>query len=202
MRLIRAVPMLLLLLLCACRTDQTSAQTPVHFRTGLTESGGCTYQMQLRADYGDYIRDFTLDCTFDGSSASLTVMEPETARGITASVAADGAKVSYDSTVLAVESFETRKISPMAAPYLLGQAWSQGYISSTGMDGDQETVIYTLGYGNETLEITTAFSQGIPVRAEISDGSHNLLTCEISDLTLQKKEVNDHEDVKTNLGGD
>ena len=73
MRLIRAVPMLLLLLLCACGTDQTSAQTPVHFRTALTENGGCTYDMQLRADYGDYIRDFTLSCTYDGSGASLTV---------------------------------------------------------------------------------------------------------------------------------
>ncbi len=202
MRLIRAVPMLLLLLLCACGADQTSAQTPVHFRTALTENGGCTYDMQLRADYGDYIRDFTLSCTYDGSGASLTVTQPETAKGITASVSSDGAKVSYDSTVLAVEDFESRKISPMAAPYLLGQAWSQGYISSVGMDGEQEAVTYTLGYGNETLEITTMFSQGIPVHAEISDGSHNLVTCEISDLTLQKKEVNDHEDVKTNLGGD
>lgn len=201
MRLIRAVPMLLLLLLCACGTDQTSAQTPVRFRTALTENGGCTYEMQLRADYGDHIRDFTLDCTYDGTGASFTVLQPETAAGITASVSPDGAKVSYDSTVLAVESFESRKISPMAAPYLLGKAWAGGYISATGMDGDQETVSYTLGYGNETLEITTAFSQGVPVRAEISDGSNNLITCEISNLTLQKKEVNDHENFKTNLGG-
>lgn len=202
MRLIRAVPMLLLLLLCACGTNQTSAQTPVRFRTGLTESGGCTYDLQLRADYGEYIRDFTLECQYDGSGAEFTVTAPENAQGITATVSGDGAKVSYDSTVLAVENFETRKISPMAAPYLLGQAWEQGYIASTGMDGDRENVTYTLGYGNETLEITTAFSQGIPVWAEISDGSHNLITCEISNLNLQKKEVNDHEDVKTNLGGD
>lgn len=202
MRLIRAVPMLLLLLLCACGADQTSAQTPVRFRTALTENGGCAFDMQLRADYGDYIRDFTLNCTYDGNGASLMVTQPETAKGITASVSSDGAKVSYDSTVLAVEDFESRKISPMAAPYLLGQAWSQGYISATGMDGEQEDVTYTLGYGSETLEVTTLFSQGIPVRAEISDGSRNLITCEISNLTLQKKEVNDHEDVKTNLDGD
>lgn len=202
MRLIRAVPMLMLLLLCACGADGTTAQTAVRFRTELIDCGGYTCQLTLRADYGDYIRDFTLDCAYDEAGATLTVVEPETAKGITASVAPDKASVSYDSTVLAVESFESRKISPMASPYLLGQAWSKGYISATGMDGDRERVTYTLGYGGDTLEITTAFSQGIPVWAEISDGSHNLVTCEISNFMLQKKEVNDHEDAKTNLGGD
>ena len=180
---------------------KTSAQTPVRFRTGLTESGGCTYDLQLRADYGEYIRDFTLECQYDGSGAEFTVTAPENAQGITATIFGDGAKVSYDSRFWQWRTLKSRKISPMAAPYLLGQAWEQGYIASTGMDGDRENVTYTLGYGNEPGDYN-GVSQGIPVWAEISDGSHNLITCEISNLTLQKKEVNDHEDVKTNLGGD
>lgn len=63
---------------------------------------------------------------YDGSGAEFTVTAPENAQGITATVSGDGAKVSYDSTVLAVENFETRKISPMAAPYLLGSGVGAG----------------------------------------------------------------------------
>ena len=124
--------MMMLLLLCACGAAKTSAQTPVRFRTELLEAGRLSCQLLLRADYGEYVRDFTLDCWYTPDEASLQVVEPEIAKGITASVSGEGAKVSYDSTVLAVENFESRRISPMAAPYLLGKAWTEGYIASMG----------------------------------------------------------------------
>ena len=133
----------MLLLLCACGAAKTSAQTPVRFRTELLEAGQLSCQLVLRADYGEYVRDFTLDCRYTPDEASLQVVEPEIAKGITASVSGEGAKVSYDSTVLAVENFESRRISPMAAPYLLGKAWTEGYIASMGESDGLETTEYT-----------------------------------------------------------
>lgn len=201
MRLRRAVPMMMLLLLCACGAAKTSAQTPVRFRTELLEAGQLSCQLVLRADYGEYVRDFTLDCLYTPDEASLQVVEPEIAKGITASVSGEGAKVSYDSTVLAVENFESRRISPMAAPYLLGKAWTEGYIASMGESDGLETTEYTLGYGGDTLKITTDFQDGRPVHGEISDGQTVLISCEIKDLRLEKKEAEQNEDVKTYVGG-
>lgn len=185
MRLKFAVPMLLLLLLCACGAGETSAQTPVSFRTGLKEAEGCSFISAVTADYGDYIRQFTLECDCALDSSTLTVREPDNAAGIIATVSGETATVSFGDTILAVEEFATRKISPMAAPYLLERAWCEGYISSTGRDGMSETVEYLLGYGSDELIITTVFEDGIPLRAEISDGKNSLVTCEISDFSMK-----------------
>lgn len=202
MRRMLAVPMLMLLLLSACGADPSTAQTPVGFRTSLNEAQGCRYELSLRGDYGDYAREFCLDCTYTPERANFTVLEPEEAAGIAAEVSGDGAKVSYDTTILAVEEFESRRLSPMAAPWLLGQAWQKGYIASVAAESGQETVAYTLGYGGSTLSVTTTLDQGLPVRGEISDGENILISCEIQNFSLDKKEADQNEDVETNLGGD
>ena len=64
-----------------------------------------------------------------------------------------------------------------------------------------ETTEYTLGYGSDTLKITTDFQDGRPVHGEISDGQTVLISCEIKDLRLEKKEAEQNEDVKTYVGG-
>ena len=193
--------MMLLLLLCACGAAKESAQTPILFRTGLMESGGCGFTLELRADYGDYVRDFTLECRSTvGGDTELTVMEPEIARGITASVGGEDARVSYDDTILALEDVSSRPISPLAAPYLLAQAWTQGYIDSVGALDTGEEVCYLLGYGGRQLEVRTLFADGTPVRGEITDGENTLVSCEIRDFT---KEGGNHEETaETDLGGD
>ena len=185
MRLKIAVPMLLLLLLCACGAEETSAQTPVRFRTSLTEAGGCDFVAAVTADYGDYIRQFTLNCSSEMGKTEFTVTEPDSAAGITATVSGEEASVSFGDTILAVEEFTSRKISPMAAPYILERAWSEGYISSTGMDGDFEMVEYLLGYGSDQLTVTAWFSGQVPVKGTISDGKNDLITCEITDFSLK-----------------
>ena len=192
--------MMLLLLLCACGAAEESAQTPVALRTALHEAGGCGFRLELTADYGDHVRSYTLDCQGSGDSASLTVVEPEIAEGITAAVSGEDAHVAYDTTILAVEDFESRPISPMAAPYLLTRAWNEAYISTVGRDGDLEQVCYLLGYGGRQLEIITCFAGQIPQTAEISDGSNVLISCEISNFTLQKKAEEDGT-TETDVGG-
>ena len=205
MRLRTAVPMMLLLLLSACGAVKESAQTPVRFRTELIGAGAVSQTLDLRADYGDYVRQFTLACDSTvGGETRLTVRSPEIAQGITATVSGEDAQVSYGDTILSVEDFPSRRISPMAAPYLLTMAWSEGYIDHSGMDGEMELVTYALGYGASQLTIETWFSGGIPVRAEISDGEQTLIFCEISELTLKKKaeQHGNTETAETDLGGD
>ena len=193
--------LLLLLLLCACGAAKESAQTPILFRTGLMEAGGCGFTLTLRADYGDYVRDFTLDCKSTlGGNTTLTVLEPEIAEGVTASVTGEDAHVSYDDTILAVEDFSSRPVSPMAAPYLLTAAWSQGYIDAVGMDGENEEVRYLLGYGGKELEVITWFDGALPVRAEITDGRNTLISCEI--LNFTKEGGVNEQAAETDLGGD
>jgi hypothetical protein len=112
------------------------------------------------------------------------VLAPEAAQGITATVQGEEATVAFQDTVLGVEDFSSRRISPLAAPYLLVRAWTQGYLAATGQDGQWQQVTYRLGYGQQQLEIETYFSDGVPQWAEISDGQQALITCNVTQLTL------------------
>lgn len=181
-----AVPMLLLLLLCACGAENTSAQTPVRFRTSLEGAGGCQYLALITGDYGEYVCQFLLQCTSQEQETTLVVQEPAYAAGIRATVSGEDATVHFGETVVAVEEFSEREISPMAAPYLLEQAWLRGYISATGMDGDYEQVTYLLGYGSDQLTVTTNFDGQVPVLAAISTGGKELITCELTEFSLNQ----------------
>lgn len=202
MRLRFAVPMLLLLLLCACGAEMKEAQQPVDLRTSLNAAGECSYTLDLRASFGEYYRDFSLACRGNGEETDFTVLSPEPAKGITATVSGGDAAVIYDDVVLAVENFETRQLSPMAAPYLLNYALSKGYIDSTGMDGELLQVNYTLGYGSRSLTLRVYFAGETPTSAEISDGENTLITCEIKDFEIIKKEEKENDGTETDLGGD
>lgn len=202
MRLRFAVPMLLLLLLCACGAESIGAQQPVDLRTSLASAGACSYKLELRASYGDYYRDFTLACHGNGKETSFSVLLPEAAEGITGTVSGSEAAVSYGDTVLAVEDFSSRHLSPMAAPYLLNYAFESGYIAAVGQDGDYLQVDYTLGYGSRSLTARVLFDGVTPVSAELSDGESVLISCVISDFQIIKKEVNQNDGTETNLGGD
>lgn len=204
MRLRTAVPMLLLLLLCACGAANDTGQTPLSLRAALNDAQGCTFRLELEADLGDQVRNFTLDCTgTPEGDATLTVQAPEAVQGIRANVSGDKGQVSYDDTILAVERISSRDLSPMAAPGLLTAAWGQGYISAAGQDGALTEVHYLLGEGQRELEVTTWFQGEIPVRAEISDGGRRLITCGIKDFILNEKakEHANQETAETDLGG-
>lgn len=198
MRLNLAVPMLLLLLLAGCQSAE--AQTPVDLRTQMNAAGESQFVLSLRADYGDYTRDFTLLCQGSGEKAEFTVLEPEVVKGISASVSGEGAEVKYEDTVLAVEQFSTRRLSPMAAPYLLLYAFEQGYIASCGKDGEDTIVEYTLGYGQRTVTVNALFQGQYPVSAEITDGENTLISCEIQDFRVGKEATNNDES-EENMGG-
>lgn len=87
----------------------------------------------MKADYEEYTREFTLVCQSQvAGETSLTVQSPQNAEGITATVSGDSADVSYGDTVLAVENFETRRISPMGGALFADEGWSEGYISACG----------------------------------------------------------------------
>lgn len=202
MRLRFAVPMLLLLLLCACGAETKEARQPVDLRTSLNAAGGCSYTLELRASFGDYYRDFSLSCRGNGEETVFTILSPEPAEGITATVSGTDATVIYDDVVLAVEKFQTRHLSPMAAPYLLNYALSKGYIASTGMDGELLQVSYTLGYGSRSMHLRVYFDGDMPVSAELSDGETTLITCKIKDFQIITKEDGQYDRTETNLGGD
>lgn len=173
-----------LLMLTGCSKESADREKALSFRTALMEAGGCQFSAQIRADYGDRVYDFGVDCRFlleDG--AVLTVTSPEEIAGITAEVSQDGAQVSFDGVQLDFGQMANGHVAPMALPWLLGSGWANAYLESAVEDGEYLRVTCLMGYGEEEITLLTWLDQNrIPVQCEVIYDGTRCLTAAINEF--------------------
>lgn len=164
-----------------CSPKNDAMQQALDFRTALLEAGGCTFQADLTAHYEDKAYAFSLDCTYDQEGAELTILEPQTLAGISATVSKDGTELEYDGVSLALGDLAGGNLAPMALPWLLGSGWTGGYIAAAGEDGDLSRLTYKLGYDRQELTLDTWLDgESCPVRCEVSYEGQMLLEADLS----------------------
>ena len=189
-------------MLCACaeKTEQNAAQQALDLRQKLL-GGICSFQAELTADYGEYVSEFSVSCVHSAKDGTeMTISAPQTLAGLRAQADKTGAKLVFEDTEAAFGTLTKLKLSPMAAPQLLAQAWESGYISLTGTEDGALHVTYLLGYDEDELTIDTWLKNGMPAYAEIACGGQTVLQAVLTDFTIQEAKT-DHENTQTDLGG-
>lgn len=178
----------LCLVLTGCGRDKPhrQMQDALEFRTEIMAAQTCTFLADVSADYGDRVYTFSLECTYTpGGDGFLTVAAPESIAGISAHVSDDGAKVEFDGAILEFGQTANDRGAPLALPWILGSAWTEGYIESAGRDGDAVLVTCLLGYGEEQLTVETWLaSEGIPLHCDVICDGRRFLAVTIRDFSL------------------
>lgn len=173
----------LLILLSGCAKAEKPTQKALDFRTELMRSEGCSFVADITADYGDKIYEFSVQVQYDMEKTKLTVLSPEEISGIAATVSENGSKLSFDGTELDFGKLANGYVSPISAPWLLGQCWTAEYISGAGADGQYERITYLKGYNDRELTVNTWLNaEGIPIRAEVLHEGQRCLNIEIRDF--------------------
>lgn len=174
--------------LTACGGEETSpVQEALSFRTDLLAAYQCSFTAQVTADYGERAYTFGLDCVYEprNDRAELTVTEPESITGITATMEGTDGTVAFDGTALELGTLASGKTAPMALPQLLGQAWTGGYIDSQTAADSGFLVTYQVGYEQDALTVYTAFDEaGVPLWAEVYDEGICVLQAELSNFAM------------------
>lgn len=169
MRRILTVTFMMAFLLCGCGSGSESMDAAVSFRSQLLNTGGCTFQAEVEAQYESYSSTFLLECQYDAATGCLnfTVLQPEAIADISGSIAEDRRTVSFTDTVLEMELLASDKLSPVALPQILAQSWAESYIASVGNDRDYTVAVFQNGYEDDTLKVETWFENGVPVYADV-----------------------------------
>lgn len=189
MRVKTLISLALAVLLTGCAAqERTVGQQALTLRTNLMEAGGCTFTAAITADYGGHVYPFTLACQVKtAGDTTLTVMEPETIAGISATVSQDDATVEFDGASLDFGTLADGHAAPLTFPWQLAESWVSAYISASGADGELEKVTYLVGYGDEALTVETWLSpEGLPVRGELLYDGVRCLTAEITEFQLNQ----------------
>lgn len=175
------------LLLTGCGGGESAVAPAIKFRASLVQAGGCSFTAEITADFGERAETFTVSCqvSADGT-AELTVLQPETLSGITATVSGDGGRITYDGMAMDFGLLADGNVVPAAAPALVATCWSTEYIASAGTEGDLYRVTYEKGFEEKTLTVDTWFENDLPISSEVCYNQTRILKLTLSDFTFNE----------------
>ena len=157
----------------------------IAFRSRIISSGGCGFRVRITADYGQEVREFTLDCDSDGEgNVSFCVVEPDSIADITGVINGDEGTVTYDGLQLAFPLFVNDQISPVSASGLVLDCWLNEYILSAGMTDQIYRVTYEKKIQEKALLIDTYFEKDIPISAELCYNGYRIMNLMISEFSF------------------
>ena len=139
-------------------------------------------------------REFTLQCTYDAENgATTTILSPEDLKGVSASITADGLKVTYNGTALSAGDLE--EVCPAnCLPWLL-ESLANGYLCSEGTED-------MAGHSCHRLALETAATDGtkvlctawidqetlLPLYAEFATNENTILTVTMQSFSCTIRE--------------
>ena len=198
-----ALMMTLCLLLSACGGDEAEAQNAdelaLAIRTEYLAMEGCTARMEITAEYGDRVYQFTVGLGHvQGGETTLTVVEPEEAAGVTARISGEKAFLEYDGVSLETGPLDESGLSPVGAvPFLLRGA-REGFMAESALEivGDTECLRMTCRDPEvppgEGIELSLWFDSTthLLVRGEILSEGFRVIDCSFTDFSMTTSQSN------------
>ena len=162
--------LVVVIFLFGCSRENTEMSRGLAFREKLLQAGGCSFEAEITADFGDKLYTFLLECQGNGDgSLSFSVQKPDSISGICGILSAEGGKITFDEDrAVAFPMLAEGEITPVGAPWMLYNTLRCGYILACGMEGDLLRLTINDSYEEEAMQVDVWLDdQDRPVSAEI-----------------------------------
>lgn len=106
------------------------------------EASTWTAEVELTADYGQRVYQYTLTASDDGTQTLLTLTAPETVAGITARLEEEKGVLEYDGMIVETGPLDDQGLTPVSALPVLMETVRSGYISTCNLEEEQLRVSY------------------------------------------------------------
>lgn len=159
----------LLVFLAGCTSSNSEMNRGVSLRERLLAASGCSFTMEVTADFGENTYSFCLDCDADKQgNVKFTVTKPESISGISGIIDASGGKLTFESTVLAFSLLADGEVSPVSAPWLFLKTVRSGYMTAASAEGDLTRLTIDDSYEADALQLDIWLdTSDTPVQAEV-----------------------------------
>lgn len=180
-----SVMMMVLFLLCGCKSNDTCLERGLSFREKLLCTP-CSFTARICADYGEAIYEFTVGCSMDNNGdVAFIVLSPSTISGISGKLTGDTGYLSFEDEILVFPLLADGEVSPVSAPWLLIKTLRSGYLSSAGMDDEKLQLTIHDSYEEEALMMDVWLNESdIPVCADIMWQGRRVLSIEVKDFVF------------------
>ena len=182
---------ILFLFLCValfsgCKSQKNELDRAMSLRQRLLDANGCSFRVQIFADYEDSIYSFIMDCTADEyGNVSFSVVEPESIEGICGSVSSEGGMLTFDEELLAFPLLADGQITPVSAPWVMLKSLRGGYIQGAGASETGIQICLEDSYQEDPLTVEIYTDQkDFPISAEILWRGKRILSMQIAGFCL------------------
>lgn len=173
----------ILLFLGACDREEEHLSPAIDFRAKLVQAGGCSFEAEITADFGDAVQSFRLACETDAQgNVAFTITEPPTLEGITATVSEGGKKLNYEGLIVEMGTLAEHSLAPAAAPGMILASWLSGYISWAGEREDVYQVTFRQELNSVSFQIDTFLKNNLPISAEVCYNNYRVLEMKIEEF--------------------
>ena len=172
--------------LTGCSGTNREMEEALSLRDALLSGNGCAFSLNLTADYGDELYEFSMDCSGDSlGNVDFTVTGPETIAGITGTISETGGNLTFDETALQFDLLAEDTLSPVSGPWLLVKTLRSGCITSVGNEEDMLRLSIDDSYADDALRLDIWLDQNrMPVRAEVLHEGTRILTMTVRDFRI------------------
>ncbi len=187
--LIRMMPVFIILTACNGKnTDKMLNDLQSYYQNVHT----CSVQAGVTVDFGDSVSEYRLlyEQT-DEETGSVTVLAPESIKGIRAAWDAESGQLAYEDAILETGEQLGSGVTPVHALPLLMKNWSEGYVTETGyekLDGTDSVVLSESAQSGDTeIEYRTWFDEKTfqPLKSEIYADGRLYILCEFERCSFE-----------------
>ena len=191
----RMISLLLCLCLCGCVGESEDNELTLLLRADFLSRTGCSGTMDLTADYGQRVYEYTGDFSeTEQDGLSMVITAPDEVAGITAHITDGQTALEYDGLQLETGPLNSDGLSPMDALSAFFTAMESGYMAETGSEMLGETEVLRIccrdpeldpGQGLETV-LWFDKAQKTLLRGEVRSDGSTVIQCEFSAFNLHQ----------------
>ncbi len=176
----------ILIVLSGCKKEANATDRAIAARQRLLSAAGCSFDVDVAADYGDKVYTFSMNCRADESGAvTFTVTKPESISGISGSFTGEGGKLNFDGSVLAFSMMADGLLSPVSAPWVMLRALRGGYLTDCTRSGEGYRVNIDDSLSGQALRTEFLLDgSDIPTGAEIFWKGRRILSLKVLNFTF------------------
>lgn len=173
--------LMMTLLLAGCAApggEENAEQLAARIRGEYLALSGWTASMDVTADYGSRVYEFSLDAAWErDGDTRLTITAPEILSGITARISAGEGYLEYDGASLSTGPLTGDGLSPMeAVPFFMEQL-TEGCVERCAFSGEGEDRVFAVSFRDPEREEGLGTGCCLYFRPD----THDLLGMELSD---------------------
>ncbi len=185
--------MTLVLTACGGRAQANSPQEQMlAIRAAYLAADSYAAKLDVMADYGQRVYNYSVDVTVAGGESVLTVTDPEELAGITARLTDGQSQLEYDGAVLETGPLSDDGLTPLSAVPALLECARTGFIDSCSTErlGERDTLRILCrdpevpdGQGREITLWFDPVSRGL-VQGEIAVDGYRVIQCSFKEFSL------------------